>query len=167
MQKQLTEAQLSASYSDHLADRLTTAREESRRWLEGRAAKRRRTKRSEVEVDASRSEGEKIGADATEGSDDGEDGAAEAAELLPLKDFSNPSDELRLVIKVRSAFRKLWTRRTRAVETDGSEPLQLDITLDSIQLVDQFEWDISDPNNSPEAFAEAFAAELGLTGEFV
>lgn len=46
-------------------------------------------------------------------------------------------------------------------------PLQLDITLDSIQLVDQFEWDISDPNNSPEAFAEAFAAELGLSGEFV
>ncbi|KWU43646.1 SNF5-domain-containing protein, partial [Rhodotorula sp. JG-1b] len=83
VQKQLTEAQLSASYTDHLADR-----------------------------------------------------------LMPLKDFSNPSDELRLVIK-------------------------LDITLDSIQLVDQFEWDISDLNNSPEAFAEAFAAELGLTGEFV
>ncbi|KAG0664242.1 SWI/SNF chromatin-remodeling complex subunit [Rhodotorula mucilaginosa] len=142
VQKQLTEAQLGASYSDHLADRLTTAREESRRWLEGRATKRRRTKRSEVEVNASGSEGEKIGAEATEGSDDGEDGAAEAADLLSLKDFSNPSDELRLVIK-------------------------LDITLDSIQLVDQFEWDISDPNNSPEAFAEAFAAELGLSGEFV
>ena len=167
VQKQLTEAQLGASYSDHLADRLTTAREESRRWLEGRATKRRRTKRSEVEVNASGSEGEKIGAEATEGSDDGEDGAAEAADLLSLKDFSNPSDELRLVIKVRSAFRKLWARRTRAVEAHASDPLQLDITLDSIQLVDQFEWDISDPNNSPEAFAEAFAAELGLSGEFV
>ncbi|GEM06380.1 SWI/SNF-related matrix-associated actin-dependent regulatorof chromatin subfamily B member 1 [Rhodotorula toruloides] len=44
--------------------------------------------------------------------------------------------------------------------------IKLDITLDSIQLVDKFEWDISNPCNSPEAFAEAFAAELGLTGEF-
>lgn len=44
---------------------------------------------------------------------------------------------------------------------------QLDITLDAIQLVDQFEWDISDPGNNPETFAEAFAAELGLSGEFV
>lgn len=100
MQKQLTEAQLSASYSDHLADRLTTAREESRRWLEGRAAKRRRTKRSEVEIDASRSDGENTGDAAMEGSDDGEDGAADATEMMSLKDFSNPSDELRLVIKV-------------------------------------------------------------------
>ncbi|GAA5994848.1 uncharacterized protein JCM10292_004388 [Rhodotorula paludigena] len=44
--------------------------------------------------------------------------------------------------------------------------IRLDITLDSIQLVDKFEWDISDPYNSPEAFAETFAADLGLTGEF-
>ncbi|GAA5869745.1 hypothetical protein JCM1840_000577 [Sporobolomyces johnsonii] len=44
--------------------------------------------------------------------------------------------------------------------------IKLDITLDSIQLVDKFEWDISNPRNSPEEFAETFAAELGLTGEF-
>ncbi|KAM0755771.1 SNF5-domain-containing protein [Meredithblackwellia eburnea MCA 4105] len=44
--------------------------------------------------------------------------------------------------------------------------IKLDITLDSFQLVDKFEWDISDPHNSPEAFAEIFAADLGLGGEF-
>lgn len=44
--------------------------------------------------------------------------------------------------------------------------LQLDITLDNLQLVDKFEWDISDSRNSPEAFAETFAAESGLSGEF-
>lgn len=44
--------------------------------------------------------------------------------------------------------------------------LQLDITLDSFQLIDRFEWDISDPYNSPEEFAEVFVADLGLGGEF-
>lgn len=42
----------------------------------------------------------------------------------------------------------------------------MDITLDSIQLIDKFEWDISDPANSPENFAEIFANDLGLGGEF-
>ncbi|GAA5832924.1 hypothetical protein JCM11251_000532 [Rhodosporidiobolus azoricus] len=44
--------------------------------------------------------------------------------------------------------------------------IKLDITLDTIQLVDRFEWDIADPSNSPEGYAELFASELGLTGEF-
>ncbi|BGP12836.1 SWI/SNF chromatin-remodeling complex subunit [Rhodosporidiobolus nylandii] len=44
--------------------------------------------------------------------------------------------------------------------------IKLDITLDTIQLVDKFEWELSNPRNSPEEFAETFAAELGLTGEF-
>jgi len=35
-----------------------------------------------------------------------------------------------------------------------------------MQLVDKLEWDISNPRNSPEEFAETFSAELGLTGEF-
>lgn len=43
---------------------------------------------------------------------------------------------------------------------------QLDITLDNVQLVDKFEWDISNPSNSPEEFAEIFTSDLGLSGEF-
>ncbi|GAA5864456.1 hypothetical protein JCM3774_005133 [Rhodotorula dairenensis] len=142
VQKQLAEAQLGAAYSDHFADPLANAREESRNWLEGRAAKRRRTKRPAAQVDLRQTTagGE---AAAEEVSQAGEDeDATEVADLVALKDFASPSDELRLLIK-------------------------LDITLDAIQLVDQFEWDISDPSNNPEAFAGAFAAELGLTGEFV
>ncbi|GAA5980031.1 hypothetical protein JCM10908_001505 [Rhodotorula pacifica] len=143
VQKQLAEAQLSASYDDYLGDRLTAAREDSRQWLEGRATKRRRVKK----LEAQEAESEALMAEEEEAvektaSEDGDESAAEAADLVLLKDFSNPSDELRLLIK-------------------------LDITLDAIQLVDQFEWDISDPNNSPEGFAEGFAAELGLSGEFV
>ncbi|KAG0208065.1 SWI/SNF chromatin-remodeling complex subunit [Mortierella sp. GBA30] len=44
--------------------------------------------------------------------------------------------------------------------------IKLDITVANTSLVDQFEWDISCPNNDPEHFAEVLAAELGLGGEF-
>lgn len=35
-----------------------------------------------------------------------------------------------------------------------------------MNLVDQFEWDLSDPRNCAEDFAETFASDLGLAGEF-
>lgn len=34
-------------------------------------------------------------------------------------------------------------------------------------LVDQFEWDHDDKVTSPERFAEAYCADLGLGGEYV
>ncbi|KAF9993762.1 SWI/SNF chromatin-remodeling complex subunit [Entomortierella chlamydospora] len=57
------------------------------------------------------------------------------------QDDSRPSQELRILIKI-------------------------DITVANTSLVDQFEWDISCPNNDPEQFAEILASELGLGGEF-
>ncbi|KAF9181736.1 SWI/SNF chromatin-remodeling complex subunit [Haplosporangium sp. Z 11] len=44
--------------------------------------------------------------------------------------------------------------------------IKIDITVANTSLIDQFEWDISCPNNDPEHFAEVLAAELGLGGEF-
>jgi SWI/SNF-related matrix-associated actin-dependent regulator of chromatin subfamily B protein 1 len=35
-----------------------------------------------------------------------------------------------------------------------------------MKLDDQFEWDIENPGASPEQFAEVYARELGLGGEF-
>lgn len=35
-----------------------------------------------------------------------------------------------------------------------------------MNLIDQFEWDMSDSTNSPEMFAEVYVADLGLSGEF-
>jgi len=35
-----------------------------------------------------------------------------------------------------------------------------------VKLDDQFEWDIEDSAVSPEQFAEVYARELGLGGEF-
>lgn len=45
--------------------------------------------------------------------------------------------------------------------------LKLNIHVGNVSLVDQFEWDMSEPQNSPEEFAKRLAAELGLGGEFV
>ncbi|KAF9361054.1 SWI/SNF chromatin-remodeling complex subunit [Mortierella sp. NVP85] len=61
-------------------------------------------------------------------------------EQTPLEE-SRPPQELRILIKI-------------------------DITVANTSLIDQFEWDISCPNNDPEHFAEVLAAELGLGGEF-
>lgn len=44
--------------------------------------------------------------------------------------------------------------------------IKLDITVGNRELVDQFEWDISCPRNSPEEFANTLTTELGLGGEF-
>lgn len=44
---------------------------------------------------------------------------------------------------------------------------QLNIHVGNISLVDQFEWDMSEKENSPEKFALKLCCELGLGGEFV
>ncbi|KIH65498.1 hypothetical protein ANCDUO_04179 [Ancylostoma duodenale] len=50
--------------------------------------------------------------------------------------------------------------------TDQRAIMKLNINVGNQSLVDQFEWDMSDPNNSPEDFARSLCAELGLGGEF-
>lgn len=44
--------------------------------------------------------------------------------------------------------------------------VRLNITIGSHTLVDQFEWDINNPMNSPEEFASSMARDLALSGEF-
>ncbi|KAG0718943.1 SMARCB1_1 [Chionoecetes opilio] len=45
--------------------------------------------------------------------------------------------------------------------------IKLNIHVGNISLNDQFEWDMSEPENSPEDFASKLCSELGLGGEFV
>ncbi|KAF3045118.1 SWI/SNF chromatin-remodeling complex subunit [Didymella heteroderae] len=45
--------------------------------------------------------------------------------------------------------------------------IKLNITIGQHTLVDQFEWEINNPLNSPEEFAKQMAADLSLSGEFV
>ncbi|KAF2739382.1 SNF5-domain-containing protein [Polyplosphaeria fusca] len=44
--------------------------------------------------------------------------------------------------------------------------IKLNITIGQHTLVDQFEWDVNDPLNSPEEFARQMACDLSLSGEF-
>ncbi|KAK9456559.1 hypothetical protein V1511DRAFT_494666 [Dipodascopsis uninucleata] len=45
--------------------------------------------------------------------------------------------------------------------------IKLDITVGQHNLVDQFEWDMNDPQNSPEEFASKLCEELSLPSEFL
>ena len=44
--------------------------------------------------------------------------------------------------------------------------VKLNITIGQHTLIDQFEWDINDPQNSPEEFAMRMTDDLSLSGEF-
>ncbi|KAF3770574.1 SNF5-domain-containing protein, partial [Cryphonectria parasitica EP155] len=44
--------------------------------------------------------------------------------------------------------------------------IKLNITIGAVTLVDQFEWEINNPINSPEEFARVMARDLSLSGEF-
>lgn len=44
--------------------------------------------------------------------------------------------------------------------------IKLNITIGRVTLVDQFEWDLNNPLNSPEEFARQMAWENALSGEF-
>lgn len=52
-------------------------------------------------------------------------------------------------------------------QSDQRIILKLNIHVGNISLVDQFEWDMSEKDNSPESFALKLCSELGLGGEFV
>ena len=44
--------------------------------------------------------------------------------------------------------------------------IKLNITIEQNTLIDQFEWDVNDPYNSPEEFARQMTRDLSLAGEF-
>lgn len=45
--------------------------------------------------------------------------------------------------------------------------LRLDVTIGTLQLIDQLEWDLGEERNSPAAFAAQYVRELALPSEFV
>ncbi|OQV16516.1 SWI/SNF-related matrix-associated actin-dependent regulator of chromatin subfamily B member 1 [Hypsibius exemplaris] len=51
-------------------------------------------------------------------------------------------------------------------QTDQRVVIKLNIHVGHISLVDQFEWDMAEPKNSPEQFALRLCSDLGLGGEF-
>ena len=44
--------------------------------------------------------------------------------------------------------------------------VNINVRVGRVVLKDRVEWDINNPNNSPEDFAECLCADLGLEDEF-
>ena len=44
--------------------------------------------------------------------------------------------------------------------------IKIDILLGTIHIQDSFEWDLSNPDNSPEEFAAIFVSDLTLSSKF-
>lgn len=58
-------------------------------------------------------------------------------------------------------------RKYERIEGEILKTIKLDIRIGDMVYNDQFEWDINNPNNSPEEFAKTVSADLGLGSEFV
>lgn len=52
-------------------------------------------------------------------------------------------------------------------QPDQRATLKLNIHVGNLSLMDQFEWDMSDPDSSPEEFAVKLCSDLGVGGEFI
>ncbi|XP_053201835.1 SWI/SNF-related matrix-associated actin-dependent regulator of chromatin subfamily B member 1-like isoform X2 [Panonychus citri] len=68
---------------------------------------------------------------------------------------------------IRQQIESFQTDTLLEEQTDQRVVLKLNIHVGNISLVDQFEWDMSQKENSPEQFALRLCSELGLGGEFV
>jgi SWI/SNF-related matrix-associated actin-dependent regulator of chromatin subfamily B protein 1 len=58
-------------------------------------------------------------------------------------------------------FRPYYPRGNEMLKT-----IELDLRIDNIQIKDQFEWDMNEPQNSPEEFADTLVTDLGLPEHF-
>ena len=58
-------------------------------------------------------------------------------------------------------------RPYKQMEGELVKVIQLNVRIGNIVLRDQFEWDINNPQNSPEDFAESLCSDLGLGPEFM
>ncbi|KAG7384795.1 hypothetical protein PHYBOEH_009313 [Phytophthora boehmeriae] len=53
-----------------------------------------------------------------------------------------------------------------AVTNESLHPIFINLRLNDTIYIDRFEWDLNNPNNSPERFAQVVSEDLGLSGEF-
>jgi SWI/SNF-related matrix-associated actin-dependent regulator of chromatin subfamily B protein 1 len=58
-------------------------------------------------------------------------------------------------------------RQYKQMDGELLKILQINVRIGNIVLRDQFEWDINNPHNSPEDFAESLCQDLGLDPEFM
>lgn len=63
--------------------------------------------------------------------------------------------------KAVSMYESVENLREECIRT-----IDIEVRIGNVCLQDRFEWDISEPDNSPEDFAELLCNELGLNSEF-
>lgn len=156
---QIKDSATAVDYSAYLGDRLAEIREENRQWFETRSKRLKLDTGEEIAL----SEQAMLSPREIDGIMDEDEIKIMQPDQPSMSSAS--SQELRISIKVHGHFRRNPLSKPSA-HFSLSCLTQLDITLNSIQLLDRFEWDISDQRNSPEVFAAVFAADLGLGGEF-
>ncbi|KAI1291807.1 SWI/SNF-related matrix-associated actin-dependent regulator of chromatin subfamily B member 1-A [Halotydeus destructor] len=81
---------------------------------------------------------------------------------LPAAPFVTP-----IAQSIRQQIEAYPTDNLLNEQSDQRVILKLNIHVGNISLVDQFEWDMSEKDNTPEGFALKLCSELGLGGEFV
>lgn len=52
-------------------------------------------------------------------------------------------------------------------EGEQLRKISLNCRIGNVIINDQFEWDVNNPENSPEDFAQVIVADLGLSTEFL
>jgi hypothetical protein len=73
--------------------------------------------------------------------------------------------ESELISNIRKQVNQF--RQYKQMEGELVKVVQINVRIGNIVLRDQFEWDINNPHNSPEDFAESLVQDLGLGPEFM
>lgn len=63
--------------------------------------------------------------------------------------------------KAVSTYESVENLRDECIRT-----IEIEVRIGNVGIQDKFEWDISDPDNSPEDFADLLCNEMGLNSEF-
>ncbi|XP_033114771.1 SWI/SNF-related matrix-associated actin-dependent regulator of chromatin subfamily B member 1-like [Anneissia japonica] len=86
----------------------------------------------------------------------------EDLELLPLNFVQPIAQAIRSQVDAYPADNSILE-----ANADQRVILKLNVHVGNVSLVDQFEWDMSEKENSPELFSLKLCSELGLGGEFI
>ncbi|KAI0564224.1 SNF5/SMARCB1/INI1 [Gracilaria domingensis] len=95
------------------------------------------------------------------------------SQITPLTFATILADDLNLPESARDAISEAIKEQIASYvppkqpQDECRHVVRLDIRIGRIVIRDQFEWDLSAHQNSPEAFAEGLCADLGLNSEHV
>ena len=87
------------------------------------------------------------------------------SKLVCEENSLTPGFESEIAQAIRAAVQNRVN--TFSVTGENIRTIELDVRIDNICLKDNFEWDISNNENSPEDFAIALVNDMGLSTEFI